>query len=172
MDGSTGEGAMLDRIDLMAVERGLSGMRRLDRFETLLLEASRRAEQRHVAEEEEWSRLLEAEDRKTQQALRRLRSAMMGVSVSLPLLGVVVWGWRAATIQARIAREETEEARGSAKVAEAQSQNCAGSEPGSLSPGGCLALVRLGEIKPAGPRDAAGLGSRQWGRHAGSPGRA
>jgi len=57
-DGSPREGAVLDLIDVMTVERGLAGMRGLDKHEDRLLAASRLAEERRNAQEAERQRQL------------------------------------------------------------------------------------------------------------------
>ena len=59
---------VLDRVDLGSVEEGLPWMRALEKDEPALLEASRRAEERRVAEEEERQRQLrEALEREDQE---------------------------------------------------------------------------------------------------------
>jgi WD40 repeat protein len=94
--------------DLASVEEGLPWMRTLEKDEPALLAASRQAEERRVAEEEERQRQLrEAEDRRKQETVRRLRATRIGLGVSLTLLVLAGWQWREATKSADEARTET-----------------------------------------------------------------
>ena len=94
------------------------------------------------------------------------------LGVSLTLLGVAGWQWHRANVQTEIAREQTKKAEDMA-VAEAKRgrSGTLGEGPdqdrGISSPGG---LVGCGEARTARPRDAAGLGSREAGRHPRSSG--
>ena len=70
---------VLDRVDLASVEEGLPWMRALEKDEPALLEASRQAEKRRVAEEEERQRQLrEAREREEQERLPRNRRPSCG----------------------------------------------------------------------------------------------
>ena len=61
---------VLDRVDLVSVEEGLPWMRALEKDEPALLEASRRAEERRAAEEEEGQRQLRDSRERADQARR------------------------------------------------------------------------------------------------------
>ena len=61
---------VLDRVDLSSVEEGLPWMRALEKDEPALLEASRRAEQRRVADEAERQRQLREAQEREEQARR------------------------------------------------------------------------------------------------------
>ncbi len=124
-DGKTGP--VLDSTDLSAVEEGASGMRAWTANETLLVEASRRAEEQEKAEEKERARRLhEAEERQreaevdkqreTEQRLkdqeesnRRLRKrayalgAVLALTVGVALLAA--YQWREARNQTRLAEQ-------------------------------------------------------------------
>jgi len=150
-DGSPRDGAVLDRIDLMAVEQGLPGMRGLEKPEDRLLAASHRAEEHRVAEEEERQRQLrEAREREEQarrdkeretalrlkdqeDANRRLRQRayvlLAALAATIVFAGLAVWQWdenkksaAEANTQTVIAQEQTKKAKESAKEAEAQTK--------------------------------------------------
>ena len=65
---------VLDRVDLASVEEGLPWMRALEKDEPALLEASRRAEERRVAEEAERQRQLREAREREKQALASAES--------------------------------------------------------------------------------------------------
>ena len=105
---------VLDRVDLASVEEGLPWMRALEKGEPELLESSRQAEKRRVADEEERRKQLrDAEERRQRETVRRLRATLIGLSVSLTLLGVAGWGWRTAWVR----EEQTNE---KARIAESR----------------------------------------------------
>jgi WD40 repeat protein len=136
-DGKTGP--VLDRADLATVEEGASGMRSWSADETRLVEASRRAEQQRMAEEEERARRLhEAEERQRQaeaekqrataerlkdqeEANRRLRGRAVALLVSLALTaGVAAFAisqWREANKQRDEATKETKIANDQTELA-------------------------------------------------------
>jgi hypothetical protein len=140
---------VLDRVDLDFVEAGLSWMRALEKNEPALLEASRLAEKRRVAEEAERQRQLrEAREREEQaraekqretelrlkqqedanqqqqQANRRLRHRAYGLLVmlaaTLALTAFAFYQWRDARKQTAIANEETAKAEEAAKAEKEQ----------------------------------------------------
>ena len=135
-DGSPREGAVLDRNDLMTVERGLPGMRGLEKPEDRLLAASHRAEERRVAEEEEGQRQLrdsrereeqarrdkeqetalrlkdqEEANRRQQEDNRRLRKRALwllgALAATVVFAGLAGWQGYKANVQTGIAQERT-----------------------------------------------------------------
>ena len=140
---------VLDRVDLGFVEAGLPWMRAVEKDEPALLEASHRAEERRVAEEEERQReLRESREREEQtrrdkeqetklrlkeqqETNRRLRQRayvlLAALAATIVFAALAVWQWgkskksaAEANTQTEIAKEQTKKAKKSAEEAQAQ----------------------------------------------------
>ena len=92
---------VLDRVDLMAVEKGLPWMRLAEKDEPALLEASRQAEERRAAEEAERQRQLASANR------RILQATLIGLGVALTLLLVAGLLWYRAERSAALAKAQS-----------------------------------------------------------------
>ena len=192
-DGSPREGAVLDRNDLMTVERGLPGMRGLEKPEDRLLAASHRAEERRVAEEEEGQRQFrevreheeqarrdkeqetalrlkdqEEANRRQQEDNRRLRKRALGLlgalAATVVFAGLALWAWRGHGAD----RDRAGTDREGQRIGQSSPGRPGKDQDRGISSAG--GVVGCGEAGTAGPRDAAGLGSREAGRHPRSSG--
>ena len=169
---------VLDRVDLAPVEEGLPWMRALEKDEPALLEASRRAEERRVAEEAERQRQLrearEREERGGQGRRDQAEAERAGGSEPAATKGQppptkrALWLRGLPTLSRRARQDDQlewksglgeEKSRGRHKR---KKRIASPGDRGISSPGG---VVGCGEAGTAGPGDTAGLGSRRRGRH-------
>ncbi len=142
--------SVLDRVDLASVEEGLLWMRALEKDEPALLEASRRAEERRVAEEAERQRQLreargreeqarrdkedeskrrlkeqEEANRRQQEDNRRLRKRALwllgALAATVVFAGLAVWQGHEATKSAYRATKSADEAKAQTRLAVSRS---------------------------------------------------
>ena len=109
------EGAALETVDLVTVEAGAGGMRTWTADECRLVEASRQAEARRLAEEEERRRQIQEAQEKERKAEERTRRTRGIAAVGLGCLSLILIG---ATILALRAQRSA-----TAKTAEALTAN-------------------------------------------------